>query len=109
VPDKPTRSLAKTLVLAACIAFAIPATAHGEPSASAQVGEAFSYTGVVYDNLDPNRPLLIVDPDHDKCGGLTTGVHWGDFGALTPVPYPAQSSLVSVPGGWNVLVSASYT
>jgi hypothetical protein len=25
------------------------------------------------------------------------------------VPYPAQSSLVSVPGGWNALVSASYT
>jgi hypothetical protein len=109
MPGKPTRSLAKASVLAACIAFAIPAAAHGEPSASAQVGEAFSYTGVVYDNIDPNRPLLIVDPDHDKCGGLTTGVHWGDFGALTPVPYPAQSSLVSVPGGWNAVVSASYT
>jgi hypothetical protein len=103
------RPLAKTSVLAACIAFAIPGSAHSEPSASAQVGQAFSYTGVVYDNIDPNRPLLIVDPDHDKCGGLTTGVHWGDFGALTPVPYPAQSSLVSVPGGWNALVSASYT
>ena len=103
------RRLAKTSVLAACIAFAIPAAAHGEPSASAKVGESFSYTGVVYDHLNPDRPLLIGDPDHDKCGGLTTGVHWGDFGAPTPVPYPAQSSLVSVPGGWNAVVSASYT
>jgi hypothetical protein len=109
MPEKPTRALAKTSVLAACIAFAIPGAAHGEPSASAQVGEAFSYTGVVYDHLDPDRPLLIGDADHDKCGGLTVGVHWGDFGALTPVPYPAQGSLVSVPGGWNAVVSASYT
>jgi hypothetical protein len=109
MPDKPTRPLAKASVLAACIAFAIPAAASAEPSASAQVGEPFSHTGTVYDHLNPDRPLLIGDSNHDKCGGLTVGVHWGDFGAPTPVAHPAQGSLVSVPGGWNAVVSASYT
>ena len=109
MPDKPTRPLAKASVLAACIAFAIPAAAAAEPSASAQVGEPFNYTGTVYDHLNPDRPLLIGDSNHDKCGGLTVGVHWGDFGAPTPVAHPAQGSLVSVPGGWNAVVSASYT
>jgi len=108
MPDKPTRSLAKASALAACIAFAVPGAANGEPSASAKGGEAFSYTGVVYDHLNRDRPLLIGDPDHDKCGGLTVGVHWENFGALTPVPYPAQGLLVSVPGGWNAIVSASF-
>ena len=103
------RTLARASVLAVCVAFAIPAAAYGEPSASAKVGETFSYTGVVYDHLNPDRPLLIGDSDHDKCGGLTVGVHWGDLGAPTPVAYPAQGNLVSVPGGWNAVVSASYT
>jgi hypothetical protein len=112
VPDKPTRPLAKASVFAACIAFAIlgATPAFGQiPERSATVGQPFSYTGLVYSHLSPGYPQLLVDPDHDKCGGLSAGVHWGDFGALTPVPYPAESSLVSVPGGWNVLVSASYT
>ena len=110
--DKPTRPLAKASVLAVCIAFAIlgATPAFGQvPERSATVGQPFSYTGLVYSHLSPGYPQLLVDPDHDKCGGLSAGVHWGDFGALTPVPYPAESSLVSVPGGWNVLVSASYT
>jgi hypothetical protein len=112
VPDKPTRPLAKASVLAACIAFAMPGAtpAFGQvPERSATVGQPFSYTGLVYSHLSAGYPQLLVDPDHDKCGGLSAGVHWGDFGALTPVAYPAESSLVSVPGGWNVLVSASYT
>jgi hypothetical protein len=112
VPDKPTRPLATALVLAACIAFAMPGAtpAFGQvPERSATVGQPFSYTGLVYSHLSPGYPQLLVDPDHDKCGGLSAGVHWGDFGALTPVPYPAESSLVAIPGGWNVLVSASYT
>lgn len=109
MPTKPTRSLAKASVLAACVAFAIPAAANAEPSASTQVGEPFSHTGTVYDHLNSDRPLLIGDSNHDKCGGLTVGVHWGDFGAPTPVAHPAQGSLVSVPGGWNAVVSASYT
>ena len=109
MPDKHTRPLAKASVLAACFAFAIPAAASAEPSASTQVGEPFSHTGTVYDHLNPDRPLLIGDSNHDKCGGLTVGVHWGDFGAPTPVAHPAQGSLVSVPGGWNAVVSASYT
>ncbi len=109
MPNRPTRPLAKASVLAACIAFAIPAAASAEPSASAQVGEPFSHTGTVYDHLNSDRPLLIGDSNHDKCGGLSVGVHWGDFGAPTPVAHPAQGSLVSVPGGWNAVVSASYT
>jgi len=103
------RPFAKTSVLAASIALALPGIAHGEPDASATVGQVFSYTGVVYDHLNPDRPLLIGDSDHDKCGGLSVGVHWGDLGAPTPVAYPAQGNLVSVPGGWNAVVSASYT
>jgi hypothetical protein len=106
------RPLATASVLAACIVFAMPGAtpAFGQvPESSASVGQPFSYTGLVYSHLSPGYPQLLVDPDHDKCGGLSAGVHWGDFGALTPVPYPAQSSLVSVPGGWNVVVSASYT
>ena len=109
MPTKPTRPLAKASVLAGCIALAIPAAASAEPSASTQVGEPFSHTGTVYDHLNPDRPLLIGDSNHDKCGGLAVGVHWGDFGAPTPVAHPAQGSLVSVPGGWNAVVSASYT
>jgi hypothetical protein len=107
--NRPTRPLAKASVLAACFAFAIPAAASAEPSASTQVGEPFSHTGTVYDHLNSDRPLLIGDSNHDKCGGLSVGVHWGDFGAPTPVAHPAQGSLVSVPGGWNAVVSASYT
>ena len=96
-------------MLAVCVAFAIPAAAHGQPSASAKVGEPFSYTGLVYGHLNPDSPLVIYDSDHDKCSGLSVGVHWGDLGAPTPVAYPAQGSLVAVPSGWNALVSASYT
>jgi hypothetical protein len=73
------------------------------------VGQPFSYSGLLYDrNQDPS-PLLLIDSDHDACGGLSVGVHWGDFGAPTTVASPAQASLVPIPSGWNVLVSASYT
>ncbi len=70
MPTKPTRPLAKASVLAACVAFAIPAAASAEPSASTQVGEPFSHTGTVDDHLNSDRPLLIGDSNHDKCGGL---------------------------------------
>jgi hypothetical protein len=100
MPDKPTRPLAKASVLAACIAFAIPAVASAEPSASAQVGEPFSYTGTVYDHLNSDRPLLIGDSNHDKCGGLTVGVHWGTSGPRLPWPIRprARSSRSRVAG-----------
>jgi hypothetical protein len=106
------RPLATALVLAACVAFGMlgATSAFGQvPERPATVGQPFSYSGVVYSHLSPGYPQLLVDPDHDACGGLSAGVHWGDFGAPTPVAYPAESALVSVPGGWNVVVSASYT
>lgn len=99
------RSVALTF-LAIALVGAAPARAE-MPTATAKVGEPFSYSGLVRGqpaSVGRGTPFSISDRDHDSCT-LKDGVILWEPGVSTP----GGVELVPTESGWNVNASGSHT